>query len=198
MRPDRVRPSLCSAPKIVAVAILVPQNDTAALTTAFNGPGRITTMLTADMKRIVTEHPLGYVATAAADGTPNLSPKGTFFVVDDATIAFAEIRSPATMRNLQTNPRIEVNFVDPFVRKGYRFAGTAKVLPRGEGDFDALLKKSGSSLAPRVRAMVVISVTKALPLVSPAYDDGTATEEKIRKSWTARFRKLQPGERFEE
>lgn len=155
-------------------------------------------MLTPDMKRVVTEHPLGYVATAAADGAPNLSPKGTFFVVDDTTIAFAEIRSPATMRNLQTNPRIEVNFVDPFVRKGYRFAGTAKVLARGEGDFDELLKKSGSSLAPRVRAMVVISVTKALPLVSPAYDDGTATESGIRKSWTARFRKMQPGEKFEE
>lgn len=155
-------------------------------------------MLTVDMKRIVQEHPLGYVATASADGTPNVSPKGTFFVVDDATIAFAEIRSPATVRNLAANPRIEVNFVDPFVRKGYRFAGTAKVLPRGEGNFDELLKKSGSSLAPRVRAIVVISVTKAQPLVSPAYDDGTASEEKIRKSWTARFRKLQPNERFEE
>jgi predicted pyridoxine 5'-phosphate oxidase superfamily flavin-nucleotide-binding protein len=155
-------------------------------------------MLTPDMKRIVAEQPLGYVATASSDGAPNLSPKGTFFVVDDTTIAFAEIRSPATMRNLQTNPRLEVNFIDPFVRKGYRFAGTAKVLPRGEGNFDELLKKSGSSLAPRVRAIVVITVTKALPLVSPAYDDGTASENTIRKSWTARFRKLQPGERFEE
>lgn len=155
-------------------------------------------MLTSDMKRVVSEHPLGYVATAASDGTPNVSPKGTFFVVDDTTIAFAEIRSPVTVRNLQTNPRIEVNFVDPFVRKGYRFAGTAKVLPRGEGNFDALLKTSGSSLAPRVRAIVVITVTKALPLVSPAYDDGTATEGTIRKSWTTRFRKLQPGEKFEE
>ena len=155
-------------------------------------------MLNSDMKRIVTEHPLGSVATASSDGTPNVSPKGTFFVVDDTTIAFAEIRSPVTLRNLQANPRIEVNFVDPFVRKGYRFAGTAKVLARGEGDFDALLKKSGSSLAPRVRAIVLINVTKALPLVSPAYDDGTATESGIRKSWTTRFRKMQPGEKFEE
>lgn len=155
-------------------------------------------MLTSDMKRVVSEHPLGYVATAASDGTPNVSPKGTFFVVDDTTIAFAEIRSPTTMRNLRTNPRIEVNFVDPFVRKGYRFAGTAKVLARGEAHFDELLKKSGSSLAPRVRAIVVITVVKALPLVSPAYDDGTATETTIRKSWTTRFRKLQPGEAFEE
>jgi len=155
-------------------------------------------MLTPDMKRIVQDQPLGYVATVSADGAPNVSPKGTFFVVDDATIAFAEIRSPATIRNLQNNPRVEVNFVDPFVRKGYRFAGTAKILLRGEGRFDELLRKSGSSLAPRVKAIVTISVAKALPLVSPAYDDGTATEDTIRRSWTARFRKLQPWERFEE
>ena len=155
-------------------------------------------MLTPDMKRIVQEQPLGYVATVGADGTPNVSPKGTFFVVDDTTIAFAEIRSPATVRNLQANPRIEVNFIDPFVRKGYRFAGTARILPRGEGNFDDLLKLSGSSLAPRVRAIIVISVAKALPLVSPVYDDGAATEDTIRRSWTTRFRRLQPGERFEE
>jgi predicted pyridoxine 5'-phosphate oxidase superfamily flavin-nucleotide-binding protein len=155
-------------------------------------------MLTADMKRIVREQPLGYVATVSADGSPNLSPKGTFFVVDDATIAFAEIRSPATIRNLQSNPRVEINFIDPFVRKGYRFAGSAKILARGEGNFEELLTKSGTSLAPRVKAVVVISVAKVLPLVSPAYDDGTATETGIRKSWTTRFRKLQPGEKFEE
>lgn len=155
-------------------------------------------MLTPDMKRIVGEHPLGYVATVATDGSPNVSPKGTFFVVDDTTIAFAEIRSPATVRNLKANPRIEVNFVDPFVRKGYRFAGTAKILARGEGNFDELLTQSGSSLAPRVKAIVVISVAKALPLVSPAYDDGTTTEDTLRRSWTTRFRKLQPGEKFEE
>jgi uncharacterized protein len=41
-------------------------------------------------------------------------------VVDDQTIAFGEIRSPGTIRNLRTNSRIEINFVDPFVRKGSR------------------------------------------------------------------------------
>lgn len=155
-------------------------------------------MLTADMKRIVREQPLGYVATAAADGTPNVSPKGTFFVVDDTTIAFAEIRSPATVRNLEANPSVEVNFIDAFVRKGYRFAGSAKIVKRGEGSFDRLVEMSGSSLAPRIRAIVLIAVAKALPLVSPAYDDGTATEDSIRRTFTTRFRKLQPGEKFEE
>ena len=69
-------------------------------------------MLTPDMKRIIEEQRLGFVATAAADGTPNVSPKGTFVVLDDVTIAFGGIRSPGTIRNLRDNARIEVNFVE--------------------------------------------------------------------------------------
>jgi len=154
-------------------------------------------MLTSDMKRIVEEQLLGFVATTAPDGTPNVSPKATFFVVDDHTIAFGDIRSPGTIRNLRTNPRIEVNFVDPFVRKGYRFAGTAEVAERGTAAFEALLTHYHGSLATRLRAIVAITVTKALPLVSPAYDDGTE-EADVRRGWTTRFRKLQPGQRFVE
>ena len=154
-------------------------------------------MLTADMKRIVEEQLLGFVATTAPDGAPSVSPKGTFFVVDDTTIAFGEIRSPGTIRNLRTNPRIEVNFVDPFVRKGYRFAGTAEIVERGAASFDALLGRYGGALAPRLRAIVAITVTKALPLTSPVYDDGAA-EPDVRRGWTTRFRKLQPNQQFME
>ena len=154
-------------------------------------------MLTADMKRIVEEQPLGFVATAAPDGAPNVSPKGTFFVVDDQTIAFGEIRSPGTIRNLRTNARIEVNFVDPFVRKGYRFAGTAVVVERGTAAFDTLLGHYRGALGPRLRAIVAITVSRALPLTSPVYDDG-AEEPNVRRGWTTRFRKLQPNQRFAE
>ena len=98
---------------------------------------------------------------------------------------------------MRANPRVEVNFVDPFVRKGYRFAGTGIVVERGDGAFDALLGHFRGALAPRIRAIVTITVTKALPLTSPVYDDGK-TEPELRRAWTARFRKLQPNERFEE
>lgn len=40
-------------------------------------------MLTDDMKRVVEEQRLGFVATVCPDGTPNLSPKGTTAVWDD-------------------------------------------------------------------------------------------------------------------
>jgi len=154
-------------------------------------------MLTADMRRLVGEQPLGFVATVSPEGMPNVAPKGTFTVIDDRTLAFADIRSPQTIRNLKANPRVEVNFVDPFVRKGYRFSGTARLVPRGEDGFDALLERIRSSFAPRVRTVVVISVEKAAALTSPSYDDGRS-EAELRKSWTTRFRKLQPGGKFEE
>ena len=154
-------------------------------------------MLTPDMKRIIQEQRLGFVATADPNGAPNVSPKGTFIVLDDDTIAFGEIRSPGTIRNLRANPRIEVNFVDPFVRKGYRFAGTAIVVDRGSDAFEALLGRFRSALAPRMRAIVTITVTKAAALTSPAYDDGK-TEPELRRAWTSRFRELQPNKRFEE
>ncbi len=51
-------------------------------------------VLTDDMKRIVREQPLGYVASIAPDGAPAVSPKATFIVIDDNTIAYGDIRSP--------------------------------------------------------------------------------------------------------
>ena len=156
-------------------------------------------MLTADMKRVVREQRLGFVATVNADGTPNVSPKATFTVLDDATLAFAEIRSPGTLRNLKANPAIEVNFVDPFERKGYRFAGAARVVPRESDDFAELIGAFADygNLVERMRAVVSIAVARALPIVSPAYDRG-ASEAELRRQWTTRFRRLQPNERFEE
>ena len=76
--------------------------------------------LTADMKRVVAEQRLAYVATVCSDGTPNVSPKGTIAVWDDEHLVFADIRSPGTIANLKKNPAVELNVVDPFLRKGYR------------------------------------------------------------------------------
>ena len=156
-------------------------------------------MLTVDMKRVVREQRLGFVATVNADGTPNVAPKATFVVLDDSTIGFGDIRSPGTLRNLKSNPAVEVNFIDPFVRKGYRFGGSAAIIERSAPGFNDLLgrfEECGIAVS-RFRALVKITVTKALPLISPAYDRGV-TESELRRIFTARFRKLQPNERFEE
>ncbi len=54
-------------------------------------------ILTDDMKRVVREQRLGFVATVCPDGTPNLSPKGTTAAWGDDHLIFADIRSPGTI-----------------------------------------------------------------------------------------------------
>jgi uncharacterized protein len=149
-------------------------------------------ILTDDMKRVVREQRLGFIATVCADGTPNLSPKGTTNVWDDDHVVFADICSPGTIENLQRNPAIEINVVDPMVRKGYRFKGTATVVESGtqfEEIMSTVYEAMSDAIRGRVGRIVVVRVERALPLTSPAYDTG-ATEEEIRASWEEYWREL--------
>jgi uncharacterized protein len=139
-------------------------------------------ILTDDMKRVVEEQRLGFVATVGSDGTPNLSPKGTTAVWDDDHLVFADIRSPGTMANLRLNPVVEINVVDPILRKGYRFKGFAQVLNSGKLFEDIILFYHDRGTRSPIRAVVLVEVKKAAALISPAYDNG-ATEDVVREGW---------------
>jgi predicted pyridoxine 5'-phosphate oxidase superfamily flavin-nucleotide-binding protein len=141
-------------------------------------------ILTDDMKRVVREQTLGFVATVCPDGTPNLSPKGTTTVWDDDHLVFADLASPGTMANLRENPAVEVNVVDPIRRTGYRFKGRAEVHVDGP-QFDEIVAfyQTDRQLAPaRVRGVAIIGVERAAPLVSPAYDTGLSRDEVVDRS----------------
>lgn len=156
-------------------------------------------MLSDDMQRVVREQRLGFVATVCPDGTPNLSPKGTLTVWDDDHLVFADIRSPATMRNLRINPAVEINVVDPITRKGYRFKGKATVVDRGQLKDDVREFYSSRWIDTGkgrgeldLHSFVLIKVEEALPLVSPSYDDGQTIEDEIRAAWWKHYQSLQP------
>lgn len=145
-------------------------------------------IFTGDMKRAV-ETQLGFIATVCPDGTPNLAPKGTTAVWDDNQLVFAHIHSPGTVENLQENPSIEINVVDQLIRKGYRFKGTAMV--HTDGDiFERGIRFYESRGTPkareRIRAIVIVTVERAIPVTSPAYDLG-ATEDGLRELWLERL-----------
>jgi len=150
-------------------------------------------ILTEDMRRVVREQRLGFYATVGEDGSPNLSPKGTTYVLDDEHLFFADIRSPQTVANIRRGSLVEVNVVDPFARKGYRFRGPAVVHERGTSlcsEGMQRLREAGSKLVDRVNAIVVIEVREARALVSPAYDDGVATEADMIRAFQTRFARL--------
>ncbi|MEM7289762.1 MAG: pyridoxamine 5'-phosphate oxidase family protein [Pseudomonadota bacterium] len=140
-------------------------------------------------KQLIERFPLGFVATVTEDGMPSLSPKGTFFVLDDDTIAFAEIRSPNTMANLAVTPKVEVNFIDIWLRKGVRVFGPAEIIKRGEDGFDGLFphwEEAFPTLAPRIKAIITIKAERVKPMTTPPYDDGVSEEEMLaiyKKKW---------------
>ena len=150
---------------------------------------RAMSILTEDMRRVVEEQRLGFVATVCPDGTPNLSAKGTTAISDDEHLVFADICSPTTVANIRQNPVVEINVVDTVSRKGYRFKGPATIL--GEGaQFEeglAFYRKRGSTTAKR--HVVLVKVERAAPLVSPVYDQGE-TESQVRTQWRRYWEKL--------
>jgi predicted pyridoxine 5'-phosphate oxidase superfamily flavin-nucleotide-binding protein len=130
-----------------------------------------------DMQRVVREQRLGYVASVCADGTPNLSPKGTTAVWDDDHLVFLDIASPGTLANIEAGrPVVEVNVVDPIRRKGYRFKGPAEVHREGARFEDIVrwYERERGSDTSRVSTVVLIRVDDADALVSPAYADGSS------------------------
>ena len=156
---------------------------------------RLSMKLTDDMKQVVEGVRLGFVATVCPDGTPNVSPKGTLSVADDDHLVFADLRSPGTVANLRSNPGMEINVVDVFNRKGYRFKGTAVVHDAGE-TFDAFVTFFGKRRLPdaprRIKAVVVMKVLSARALISPGYDDGSTTEEAMVAQWRGYYLSRHP------
>jgi uncharacterized protein len=142
-------------------------------------------MLDQDMQRVVNEQRLAYVASVCADGSPNVSPKGTTAVWDDEHLVFAHLYSTQTVANIEAgNQVLEVNVVDPIRRKGYRFKGPASVHRDGpvfESGVRFYRERSGLE-RHRIRAIVLVRVEHAGTLVSPAYDDGSTEADVEQRS----------------
>jgi predicted pyridoxine 5'-phosphate oxidase superfamily flavin-nucleotide-binding protein len=139
-------------------------------------------ILTADIQMFVRKQKLGFIATVCPDGTPNLSPKGTTTVWDDDHLIFADIHSPGTVNNLLYNPSIEINVVDVFIRKGYRFKGTGRVLSNGSLFEDILSFYNKDGFTHVISNIVLVKIERVLPIISPAYDRDIS-EEEVKQRW---------------
>ena len=97
------------------------------------------------------------------------------------------------LANLRQNPGVEVNVVDPFLRKGYRFKGVASVLESGALYEKALaFYQARGSRVSAIREVVLVRVAHAQPIDSPAYDLGL-TEDEVRDRWERYYESLRAG-----
>ncbi|MEK0367700.1 MAG: pyridoxamine 5'-phosphate oxidase family protein [Nitrosopumilus sp.] len=104
-------------------------------------------------------------------------------------LAFADIRSPDTMKNLQNNPFVEINVIDPLLRKGYLFKGQARII-KGNSQFEEILthyRKKG--IKSPINAIVLVDVSEVSEVISPLYDMGIS-EQEIKSKWKKHFESL--------
>ncbi|MBU2534389.1 MAG: pyridoxamine 5'-phosphate oxidase family protein [Alphaproteobacteria bacterium] len=135
-------------------------------------------MLTPEMIRLIQTYTAGAVATINHDGTPSVSTKATFVVVDPRTIAFGNLRSPGTIANLRERPAVEVCFLDVLKRKAVRVTGTGRLVPVTDADVRPAFDRHWADYIERMRGFVRIDVRAAELILSPAYDVG-ATEAEL-------------------
>lgn len=136
-------------------------------------------MLSDEIKTLIRHHRAGMVATVNDDGTPSVSPKATFVILDDLTLAFGHIRSPGTLANVKKRPSIEVCFIDVLLRKAARVTGKATIIRKQEADevLHATFEADWPDYLPRMSAFIKIDVQAAELILSPAYDIGISEEE---------------------
>ncbi len=115
--------------------------------------------LSQEAKKIIAEFGPALIATASKAGKPNVSPKGSFRVLDDEHVIFANIASPRTMANLKENPQLTTLIFDRSTRKGCRIWGKAEVLNSGEL-FDSLSAEFAQR-GMKVKHVVKVTVEEA-------------------------------------
>ncbi len=144
--------------------------------------------ITDEMKNLLSKQKLGFVATVSPDSTPNLSPKGTIIVWNNDLI-FADIKSPNTIANLKKNPSIEINVVDPLIRRGYRFKGEGKIISEGDEFQKIITHYKNEGIKSEIKSIVLVKVGTVNEVTSPLYDLGYS-EEEIKTKWKKHYLSL--------
>ena len=146
-------------------------------------------MITSEIKNFLNTQKLGYVATVSSDGLPNISPKGTIIAWASEILAFADIRSPDTVKNLQNNPNVEINVIDPLLRKGYLFKGVTRLINSGLQYDEILQYYRDNGITSPINAIILVDISEISDVISPLYDMGIS-EGEIKSKWKNHFANL--------
>jgi uncharacterized protein len=146
--------------------------------------------ITVDAEAIIKGAILSFVATVNEDGTPNLSPKASL-TVRNGKLYFADIASPGTLRNLNLNPAVEINVVDIFQRRGYRFNGRAFILPPGDDEYSMIADWIRLTNGPEypVEHVVRVDIRSISSLLSPAhiFADPPRSQDEIQETYRQKY-----------
>jgi adenylate cyclase len=140
--------------------------------------------LTLDSIRLCFEGAVpAVIATAAMDGTPNITYLSRVRAVDDERVALSNQFFSKTARNLAENPRASVLLIDPTTFDEFRLSlvyerteRRGPVFERLRRDIDALAAMEGMPDVFKLRAADIYRVVEVEPVVRAATPPPTADE----------------------
>ena len=128
-------------------------------------------MLTTEVKKYIGQSILCWLATVSKNGQPNVSPKEIFTHFDESHIIIANIASPKTLKNVRTNPKICVSFIDILVQKGFQIKGEAIIIEKSHPEFEVLAKPLLEMTGDKFpfNSIFKIKVEMIKPILAPSY-----------------------------
>jgi len=97
-----------------------------------------------DVKKMLTEQGIIWVATCSRDGVPNVSPRSAFWITDDGGLAWCDWFKHKTFWNWRQNNNVAVSVVDTITFTGWQMKGTCEFVQDNEAaaaTLDDLLSK---------------------------------------------------------
>ena len=142
--------------------------------------------MTNELKEYIDNSVLCWLATASADGVPNVSPKEVFTYFGTNQLIIANIASPQSVRNMKENPRVCVSFIDIFVQKGFQIKGNAEIAGKKHPQFStmkSLLTEITEGRFPfETITTIVIKSTKRILAPSYLFYPDTTEQEQINNA----------------
>ena len=114
---------------------------------------------------------LCWLATVSSEGMPNVSPKEIFTHYGEDQIIIANIASPQSVRNIKSQSKVCISFIDILVQKGYQLKGRARIAEAQEAEYvemQTILKSMTKGLFPII-SIIVIQIADIKPIIAPNY-----------------------------
>ena len=135
--------------------------------------------ITYEVKKYIEKSVLCWLATVDQHNEPNVSPKEMFALYDDSTILVANIASPNTVKNIQTNSNVCISFLDIFVQKGLKIKGTARIIDQSDITYYKKLRLLTDLFGDKfpIKSIIEIELRKIDKIIAPSYNISPETTE---------------------
>lgn len=126
--------------------------------------------ITIEIQESIDQSVLCWLATVDQEQQANVSPKEIFCSHQDHLL-IANIASPQSEKNISTNPKVAVSFVNILSQKGFQLKGVAEIINDTQKDYHEYLAPIEAMTAGKypVKNIFKIKLSSHKKILAPSY-----------------------------